>query len=228
MANLKTLALAAPLTILAGMTSAATVEPTIFDFGALADELKAENGTELEWGDTIYAQDGWTKNGLTVKASDRAHLDGGFESSKFVSEPSGLGFCNIADCNKSDFDGIREVEDVLVLTFDRIVDVLWTIRETTAAWQNRTGPDHTLAEGCAKVNGVDHDLTGGRFVTAPGASSAFTFQACSGGSSFGMSDYYVTSATIEGTPPSPVPLPAGALLLGTALMGLGLRSRLVG
>ena len=221
MPRLSILALATPIAVAAGMASAATVVPTVFDFGALAEQSKSRaGGKELVWGASEFA-DGLTVNGLTVDASDRAHLDGGFESNGFTSAPSGLGYCDIADCNRSDSDGVREAADRLVITFSSVVEVLWTIRETTDAWRQLRAPDHTLAEGCARVNGVDHDLSGGSFASSPGASSEFVFEPCAANSPYGISDFYVTAATIEGTPPSPVPVPAGAVLLGTAVAGLG-------
>ena len=221
MCRFSTLALAAPIALAAGAASAATVAPTVFDFGALAEQSRTNaGGTELVWGESEFA-DGVTVGDLTVDVSDRAHLDGGFTTKKFTSAPAGLGYCQIDDCNASDFDGVRDAPDSLALTFSRVVDVLWTIRETTDAWRQGFVPDHTLAEGCARVNGVDLDLSGGSFVTGPGASDSFTFEPCANNSPFGISDFYVTAATIEGDTPSPVPLPAGAVLLGTALAGLG-------
>lgn len=225
MPRFSTLMLAAPIAFAAGHAPAATVAPTVFDFGAMAEQSRdLSGGTELEWGESRYAG-GVTVGDLTVDASDRAHLDAGFTSGRFTSAPAGLGYCNIADCNRSDYDGVRDAADRLVLTFSRVVEVLWTIRETTDAWRQRSAPDHSLADGCARVNGVDHDLSGGSFVVSPGASDVFAFEACGSNSPYGVSDFYVTSATIEGTPPSPVPVPAGAFLLGTALLGLGLGAR---
>jgi hypothetical protein len=225
MSRLSTIALAAPIALAAGLAAAAPLEPVVFDFGQLADDLKRDaGGHEAEWADTIYGQAGWTVGGITVRASDRAHLDGGFTSRGFTSAPSGLGYCDIDDCNRSDQDGIREAVDRLVVTFDRVLDIVWTIRETTQEWRDGERADHTLADGCARVNGTDRDLSGGSFVESLGAADVWTFEACDPASSYGLSDYYVTGATVPGAPPAPIPVPAGAVLLGTALAGLGLGS----
>ena len=209
------LSLAVPLALCAGTASATT-----FDFGDLADEVKKREGRELLFAEAM--PNGWTVDGITVATSANAFLDGGFASRGFVSRPSGLGACNApsGDCNASDWDGVREAGEVLTVMFDRVLAAVWTLRETTDAWRNGTGPDHTLAEGCARVNGQDRRLAGGAFVDDLGAAATWTFEPCSTGGS----DYYVTAAEVP-TPPAPVPAPAGAVLLGSALLGLGLRAR---
>lgn len=209
------LALAMPLALSAGVASAAT-----FDFGQLADEVKRDQGRELMFGEA--KPDGWIVDGITVTTSANGFLDGGFASRGFTSQPSGLGACNApsGDCNASDWDGVREASEVLEVMFDRVVAAMWTLRETTDSWRRGEGPDHTLANGCAKVNGVERAVAGGAFTDDLGAHSTWTFEPCSGGGS----DYYVTAASVP-TPPAPVPLPAGAVLLGTALAALGFRAR---
>lgn len=220
MKRISLIALTLPLILGSG-----TAMATTFDFGALADQLRAQNGgRELTWAEA-FPGGGWEVDGITVTASGRGHLDGGFNSRGFQSAPSGLGHCDIDDCNADDADGIREASDRLDIMFSQVVSVVWTIRETTEAWRRGEQPDHTLADGCARVNGTDYDLSGGAFSADLGRSASWTFEACEAGSSFGVSDYYVTAAEIV---PAPIPVPAGALLLGSALLGLGLRARLRG
>lgn len=210
------LALAAPLALCAGVASAAT-----FDFGALAEDAQTEAGRELQWAEHFGPGGAWTVDGVTVLANDNAHLDASFRSGLFESAAAGLGLCNSpsGDCNASDWDGIRDAGETLTLAFSRAVAPIWTLRETTAAWREGRAPDHTLMEGCARVNGVEHGLTGG-ILSGLGASTTWTFEPCAGSGS----DFYVTAAEIE-TPPAPVPVPAGAVLLGSALAALGLRAR---
>lgn len=201
----------------AGGASAAT-----FDFGDLATDVKAREGRELMWSDA--QPDGWTVDGFTVDVTGTGYLDAGFRSRGFESAPAGLGACNdpTGDCNASDWDGIRDVGEIVTVIFDRAIYAVWTLRETTAAWYAGTGADHTLATGCARVNGVDRALSGGSFVDDLGAAATWSFEPCATGGT----DFYVTAAEVSLTPPAPIPLPAGAVLLGTALAGLaGWRAR---
>ena len=211
------LALAAPLALCAGVASAATI-----DFGQLATDVRVREGRELQWSEAIGPA-GWTVDGITVTASANAHLDAGFRSRGYVIAPGGLGLCNSpsGDCNASDFDGIREAGEILTIMFDQVLSAVWTLRETTDAWRNGTGPDHTLANGCARVNGVEREVRDGLLLGAPTpAASAWSFEPCAGGGS----DFYVTSVEVD-TTVAPIPLPAGAALLLTALGALGFQAR---
>lgn len=212
------LALAAPLALSAGAAGAATI-----DFGQLATEVRRAEGRELQWSEAI-GPGGWTVDGVTVMASDNAHLDAGFRSNGYEIAPGGLGLCNSpsGDCNASDFDGVREAGERLSIMFDRVLSAVWTLRETTDAWRNGTGPDHTLANGCAVVNGVETRIEGGSLLDAPVAAASWSFEPCAGGGS----DFYVTAVEVsDDIPPAPVPLPAGAALLATALGVLGFQAR---
>lgn len=208
------LALAAALAALPLAAPAAT-----FDLAALADAVKAERGgSEATWSEAM--PDGWTVDGLTLDVDGPGWLDGGFVSrAGWETVAAGLGSCNAPSgrCDKSDFDGIREPGERIVLMFDRVVSAAWTIRETLPDFlrggPGGTVPDHTLSDGCARVNGVDRAVTGGALVTGE-RSATWVFEPCAEG----RSDYYV--AAVEATP-APVPLPAGVWLLGAALAGLG-------
>ena len=212
-------ALVAPLAfgaaLCAGAASAAT-----FDFGALADRSRVD-GKEFYFSEV--KKDGWSVDGITVTTSANAWLDGGFRSRGFTSAPAGLGACNAPKgrrCDGSDWDGIRDAGEKLVVMFDQVISAMWTIRETTPAFHAGTAPDHTLANGCAKVNGVEREVIGGRFADDLGSAASWSFEPCATGGS----DFYVTAAEAD-VPPAPVPLPAGGALLGTALAGLGWRAR---
>ena len=213
--------LLATASLAAGAASAAT-----FDFGQMAVDVKNREGRELLWTDAFPT--GVTVDGITVDVSENGYLDGSFRSRGFSSAPAGLGACNApsGDCNASDFDGVREAGEVLTLMFDQVVNAVWTLRETTSAFYRNEAPDHTLANGCARVNGVDRQVNGGAIQGDLGTSDSWMFEPCAGGGS----DFYVTVAEVskvpeQGQPPAPVPLPAGALLLGTALAGLGFGAR---
>ena len=207
--------LAIAATLCAGTASAAT-----FDFADLAARKKAELGAETYFADTM--PDGWTVDGITATTSANAWLDGPFTSRGFDHASSGLGACSdpSGDCNASDFDGVRDAGEVLSVFFDKVISAVWTLRETTDAFDARTGPDHTLANGCARVNGVERRIVEGTVQGDLGASAAWSFEPCATGGT----DFYVTAAEAS-LAPSPVPLPAGALLLGTAIAGLGWRAR---
>ena len=201
-------------TLCVGAASAAT-----FDFGALADDTRTK-GKEFYFSEVM--PDGWTVDGITARTSANAWLDGGFRSQGFTSAPAGLGACNSPSgrCDASDWDGVRELGERLSVMFDTVISAVWTIRETTPAYHAGTAPDHTLANGCAKVNGVEREVRGGAFTASLGPAATWDFEPCAGGAS----DFYVTAAEVT-TGPSPVPVPAGAVLLGTALAGLGWRAR---
>ena len=213
-----TTAIAAPLAFAAALCAGAATAST-FDFGALADQTR-KGGKEHYFSEVM--SDGWTVDGITVRTSDNAWLDGGFRSRGFTSRPAGLGACNDPSgrCDASDYDGVRDVGERLSVMFDTVISAVWTLRETTAAWYAGTGPDHTLVDGCARVNGVERAVRGGAFVDGAITAASFDFEPCTGGGT----DYYVTAAEVSPTP-SPVPVPAGVVLLGTALAGLGWRAR---
>ena len=212
-------ALAASLALGAALCAGAASAAT-FDFAALAAETKAREGRELLWSEAM--PDGWTVGGITVTAGEGAYLDGPMTSRGYDNASAGLGSCNdpSGDCNKSDFDGVRDAGERLMVMFDAVVSAVWTLRETTPAWDGGTGPDHTLADGCARVNGVEREVRGGAFLDDLGASASWSFEPCAEGST----DFYVAAAEASITP-SPVPMPAGVVLLGTALAGLGWRAR---
>ncbi len=197
-----------------------TASAAVFDFSDLSARVKAREGRELLWAEAM--PDGWSVDGITVTAGEGAFLDGPFRSRGFDNASSGLGLCNdpSGDCNKSDFDGVRDAGERLTIMFDTVVSAAWTLRETTAAWAARTGPDHTLANGCAKVNGVEREIRGGALLGDLLASASWAFEPCAQGGT----DFYVTAAAVEPVP-APVPVPAGIVLLGSALAGLGWRAR---
>ena len=218
MASRITTALVAPLALgvalCAGAASAAT-----FDFAALAATEKAARGKEVMFSEAMPG--GWTVDGITVTTSANGFLDGPFRSRGFDHASSGLGACNdpSGDCNASDWDGVREAGETLSIFFSQVVAAAWTLRETTPPFQAGTGPDHTLVDGCAMVNGVERTVSGGAVQGDLGASDTWSFRTCASGG-----DFYVSAADAS-VPVSPVPVPAGAVLLGTALAGLGWRAR---
>lgn len=206
--------LAATAAILLG--SSAAGHAATFDFGALADDSRRK-GKEVFFHEAM--PQGWTVDGITVTTSRNAWLDGGFGSGLYASAPAGLGACNAPSgrCDASDFDGIRDSGERLSVFFSRLVETTWTLRQTTDAYRKGKGPDHTLANGCAIINGERFKVRDGAVRDFDVRAATYHFEPC------GKTDFYVTA--VEATPPAPVPVPAALPLMGAALAGLALLRR---
>lgn len=227
-------ALAASLALCAGVASAAT-----FDFATAADNYYEDNGFEGTFDQVTGGA--FTDGGVTVTASathrGRAadpFLDaysGHWKKQRFA----GLGVCHsgmvgaVSACAsvRSDMrsrilqghdqadDNVTEGE-VLTLRFSEAVSLAGlTIR----------GQHHDLATGTFLLNGVEQRVEDGQWTGDLGAFETWTFAI--GGSD--PTQLYVNALTTSDSSPervpAPVPVPAGALMLGSALVALGLRAR---
>ena len=205
----------ASLGLLTGAAHASTVD---FDFVALADNFKAVNGYEADW--TQATGGSLSSGGVSVTAT--ATYVGGtahaFLDASDRSGPAGLGVCHSgytlsgnSNCatggggsNQSD-DNITE-DETLFLQFSKAVSILDILFYDAK---------HKLANGTLLINGVGYNLTGGSLdggFAQLGTEETFSF--AYGGAA--PTQVYLGSASV-----SPVPLPAGVVLLLTAVGGLG-------
>ncbi|MDA8746749.1 VPLPA-CTERM sorting domain-containing protein [Litoreibacter sp.] len=217
MNNLLRAAVAATcLALPAGGAIAAT-----FNFDTMADAYSAANGGE----EATYAQMVAFNPGFFVGADASVTniaptgigLHGFFDSGN-----AGLGVCSstngassVSGCSSvngagngaSGDDNVTAGEGVIV-SFDTEVKL------TDLFFRNATHGDLT---GDLMINGMNYSVVAGLLsaldLGSIASSSAFDFQ-------YTNSEFYLSTATV-----SAVPLPAGFLLMGTALGGLGLMRR---
>lgn len=202
---------------LAALCMSSGAQAVTFDFAALAHLEKTAHGREIPF--AMSRSGGWSREGITVTASagPGAHpfLDGGWWNDFGWNEPSGLGSCDVDDCNADPHDGITSAERI-TLTFDRNVRLgSIFVRESSDDFHARIGLDHTPFTGRVSVNGVTFDVTDGN-ATIGLLGRIFDF------SPLGERDsVYLSAATVAAT----VPLPATGLLLAGGLAALGFSRR---
>lgn len=229
--------LAALAGVLMAFAQPAAAATATFDFNAIADGATfystadpdtARAGFEGNWNesDGIDASVGPVvgdgegildkATGITVYARGTNSM-GALADAYFDSNNAGLGVCSSASCktgvpgaNTAD-DNLNRDEEGLVFTFDRAVRI-----------QSLTVLDakHLLPTGNFLIGGETFTITDGVVSAALLAliapSDRFELKYVPGGPEIYIGDVTVMAA---------VPLPAGALLLGTALTGLGVAGR---
>ena len=160
-------------------------------------------------------------SGIIVRAqglSLSGVADAFFDSSSFGGRPAGLGVCSSPSCktgvagaNTGD-DNLNRAEELLLFTFNMPVQV------TALTIINAL---HHPANGTFTVDGDTFSIVNGAvdpaFLALIMPRSSYTLKYVPDGE-----ELYVGDVTVA---PAPVPLPAGALLLGTALAGLGAAGR---
>jgi hypothetical protein len=207
-----------------------------FDFNAIADGAEfystlepdtARRGFEGNWNrdDGIDASIGAVvgdgegivdkATGITVYARGM-NSTGAMADAFFDSRNAGLGVCSSASCKSgvpgaiTGDDNLNRAEEGLVFTFDRAVRIQGlTVRDA----------NHLLPTGEFLIGGETFTITNGVVSAALLAliapASSFELEYVEGGPELYVGDFTVAA----------VPLPAGALLLGTALAGLGAAGR---
>jgi hypothetical protein len=222
--------------ILMAFTQQVAAATATFDFNAIADGATfystvapdtARAGFEGNWNrpDGIDASIGPVvgdgagiidkATGITVYARG-TNSTGAVADAFFDSNNAGLGVCSSISCksgvpgaNTGD-DNLNRDEEALVFTFDRAVRLqALTIRDA----------NHLLPTGDFLIGDETFTITNGVVSAALLAliapSEIFELKYVPGGPQLYIGDFTV----------APVPLPAGALLLGAALAGLGVAGR---
>lgn len=209
-----------------------------FDFAAMADNFFANN-TAIKGNGTAKYEATFdqlevsttgsllTDGGVSVTSATATHT-GGPAHAFFDAGRAGLGVChsgftgtvsslggNVSNCStnfgsRTSDDNITENE-VLSVTFSKVVAI------TDILFRNAI---HGLANGTLVIDGSEQQIAAGKLsetaLAALGKASTFTF----GYGGTNPTQIYLTSAAV-----SPVPLPAGVVLLLTGLAGLGAMRR---
>jgi len=153
---------------------------------------------------------------VNLSTSASGWLDGANTSGN----PAGLGSCSerpVAGCSNSSFDDVDPGGDVVTLFFtDAATSAAQDVTITNLAIRSDF---HFLFTGVINVNGTDIAVTNGATGPLALSGSSFDFSLVSGANASSSQGFYVEALTAA------VPLPAGVLLLGTALGGLGLARR---
>ena len=199
--KIKTLSIAAAFALFGSAASAA-----VFDFATLA------NSGEGVWSLSAVSG-GWTQGGITVYASATggadAYLDAGFGSPLKL---AGLGVCKIWDtttgqCIPNSDDNVQ-IGETLILSFSTKVQIDQIVLRDA---------EHVLFVLNDTINFVGQNASGlytvgiGNPFLTFGQGTLWSFNI--GGRT--PRDFYIASITV-----SAVPLPAGGLLLLTALGGI--------
>ena len=153
--------------------------------------------------------------GITVRAQGLNSM-GAVADAFFDSKNAGLGVCSSASCKSgvpgafTGDDNLNRAEEGLLFTFNRAVRIQGlTIRDA----------NHLLPTGDFLIGGEAFTITDGVVSAALLAliapASSFELEYVEGGPEIYVGDFTVAA----------VPLPAGALLLGTALAGAGWAGR---
>lgn len=219
---------AAAATICAASLGAGAASAATFNFTEVAEASEAELGYEA----VVPALE-VTRDGLTATVTSGPGNGVCLDTSWVRGVSPGLGAHPQAErCDASDFDGIREEGEYLEAALSRsatLTDAF--LRYTPDCFREDTCDDHLAYSGLATFNGAVLSVFEGvvQNLGSLGPSDMWRLSCAEGEAC----DIYWTTASWEPVasqnpdtiPPASVPLPAGALLLGTALAGLGLRAR---
>lgn len=225
---------AALIALFAAPASAAT-----FDFALLADQQRAANGgVEQNWSD-VYGTDGLTLGGITVQATGTnsqvsdEYVDAFLDSSGLLSDPestdyanannlAGLGVCSSLDleggCSTGGPNPKNTSDDNVNLSNDGVETLTLMFLNTAVNFINLVFYDagHDPANGTLLIDGGSFDITAG-LLSAAGIDylqNITTVDFTYGGDN--ATEFYVGRMEVAA-----VPLPAGLVLLGTGLAGLG-------
>jgi len=169
------------------------------------------------WPSSVVAPGGIElTNTMSITTGASGHLDGASSSTGL---PSGLGSCLdlINGCIGKGTDDVDPGADLLTMNF--VNDVLAAAQVVTITEMTIRDDFHLEFDGEIDVNGTVLTVVGGAVSGLNLVGSSFDFTWISGVDSGDVSGFYVETLTAQ------VPLPAGILLLGTALGGLGLARR---
>ena len=221
--------------ILMAFSQPATAATATFDFNAIADGATfystaapdaERTGFEGNWNkpDGINASaavvgDGEgildKATGITVRAQGLNSM-GAMADAFFDSKNAGLGVCSSTSCKSgvpgafTGDDNLNRAEEGLLFTFNRAVRIQGlTIRDA----------NHLLPTGNFLIGGetftINNGVVSAALLALIAPASSFELEYVDGGPEIYVGDFTVAA----------VPLPAGVLLLGTALAGLGLAGR---
>ena len=221
--------------ILMAFSQPATAATATFDFNAIADGATfystaapdaERTGFEGNWNkpDGINASaavvgDGEgildKATGITVRAQGLNSM-GAMPDAFFDSKNAGLGVCSSTSCKSgvpgafTGDDNLNRAEEGLLFTFNRAVRIQGlTIRDA----------NHLLPTGNFLIGGetftINNGVVSAALLALIAPASSFELEYVDGGPEIYVGDFTVAA----------VPLPAGVLLLGTALAGLGLAGR---
>ena len=228
MKTFKTLVLAAVVTV----TGAFAAQAATFDFVDLIDGPGGIDGNPATPGDTTgestwstsSVAGGWTVDGITLDAV-AGSLKGPIYDPYLDADAAGLGVCSTLgdsggfDCAGSSDDNVTFGE-ILVLDFSEAVSLTDLVLRhqnhdlfgASTVYANLAIEIYNFATGLFEVY-----AQGSSDLSDWGAHDLWGFQVAGDGAAY---DFYISSITV-----APVPLPAGGLLLLTALGGIGLARR---
>lgn len=206
--SFKTLGLAAVLSV----TSALAANAALIDF---------TDGSLVPAGDTLTGTEsgGWTLVGVPGPLNNAEAGPGGIDP--LVGETDGIGI------GETD-DEVTAVRESLTITFDKpvIITGLYFLDLFVAGDDSSKEIVEVSGDATASFEGVANnnvDTVG--FFGEVGLSldgTTFTFTPAETNDSFGRPDFALAGIEVE---LAPIPLPAGILLLGGALAGLGVARR---
>lgn len=202
----------AALSLLSGAAAAATMKTADIDFVSLVASI-GEQGAEGQ----TFSFDGLE---VTLTSSSNAYLDGVSRG-----RPAGLGVCSSGltqdkQCSVLSDDHISGSTEFVTISFSQGIESISNFKFRGRQHVDLTGSVDNLAFELADANGafgstvssfssIDGDMAGA--ISSPVLS--FSLSAVD-------TAFYLSSFTVSYSP-AVVPIPAGAALLGGAMIGLG-------